>query len=75
MSRLQPHPLFDALKDEFGLRNDAALCRLIGATQPEISRVRARIQGVSAGLTIRIHHATKWTVERIASLSTAKEPA
>lgn len=66
------HLLFDAIKREFNLKNDAALAAFIGDTRPSISVIRAGKKTVPPLLILKIHKATKWPVSAIEALIEAK---
>lgn len=55
MKTSTPHPVFDELIARFKLKNDAALCRMLGVPAPTISKMRhGHIPGRDA-VAIAIH--------------------
>ena len=62
------HPLLDKIKQDFELKNDAALVAFLDANPPQISRIRTGTLGVSGDLKIVIHKKTGWPITRIESL-------
>lgn len=54
---LKPYFLFDSLKDEFNIKNDAALARDLSLAPPQISKVRNGLVPVNDSLILRIHEA------------------
>jgi plasmid maintenance system antidote protein VapI len=66
---LKPYELFDAIKREFGLKNDAALARELEFTPPQISKVRAGVIGCTDTLILRIHEKMGLTVQEIRELA------
>ena len=66
---LKPFELFDAIKREFGLKNDAALARELEFTPPQISKVRAGVIGCTDTLVLRIHEKLGLTVQEIRELA------
>jgi plasmid maintenance system antidote protein VapI len=61
------HPLLDFLKNEYGLKNDAALAKALGIKPPTISKIRANRNIVSAEMKIIIHKKTGMSIEDIES--------
>lgn len=70
---LKPYELFDAIKREFDLKNDAALARELEFTPPQISKVRAGIIGCTDTLILRIHEKLGLTVQEIRELAAKSE--
>lgn len=50
-----PHHLLDAIIGNNGLKNDAALCRILQVAPPRISKIRHGKLGVSADIILRLH--------------------
>lgn len=71
MSKLKPHPLLDAIKTQFDLDTDAALCRLLDVFQSPISRIRRGTIPVGDSIIIRIHEKTQMPIARIKELAAA----
>jgi hypothetical protein len=63
-----PHKLLDHLRAHFSLKNDAALCRSLGAQPPHICKVRRGVLPVSSHLILLIHEKTGMPVSRIRAL-------
>lgn len=61
------HALLDFLIKEYGLKNDAALSRALGVKPPALSKIRARVMGVSGDMKILIHKKTGMSIEDIES--------
>ena len=59
------HALLDAIRDEFELKNDAALSKLLGIQPPVISKIRHGKVLISPGHILRIYDATKWSIDKI----------
>jgi hypothetical protein len=72
MSNLQPHPLLDAVKSEFGLDTDADLCRFLAVFPYPISRIRRGKMPVGRSMMISIHEKTEWPLSRIKELVQVK---
>lgn len=61
----KPHALFDFLKQDSGLKSDAALAKALKITAPTISKMRSGKLKVGADLVLRIHLATEMPVREI----------
>ena len=57
-----PNRLLDAVIEKLNLKNDAALCRMLGISPPVVSKIRHRRLPVGASLLIRLHELTDWNV-------------
>lgn len=68
MANLKSFELFDAIKREFNLKNDAALARELKFTPPQISKVRARVLSCTDTLILRVHEVFGLTVPEIRDL-------
>lgn len=66
----QPRPLLDTLINEFGLRTDADLARILQKSRPEISKVRCGA-APSDSLILAIHETFDMPVARIRQLAAA----
>ena len=64
-----PHPLFDTIRKEFGLKSDGGVAEFLGISRPGVSKVRHGTSAVTAELILKIYHATKWSIEKIEGLS------
>ena len=53
-STYDPNNLLDALIQKLGLKNDAALCRVLEVAAPVISKIRHRRLPVGASILIRM---------------------
>lgn len=71
MSNLKPHPLLDAVKAEFQLETDAALCRFLDVFPYPVSRIRRGAMPVGDSMIIRIHEKTAMPIKRIKELAAA----
>lgn len=69
MRRLKPHKLLDTMIDEFKLKNDAALCRLLELDKGQISKLRNGRLPVNATHILYIHDVTGWEIKRIKALA------
>ena len=58
-----PNNLLDSLRDELGLKNDAALSRLLEFAPPEISKVRHHRLPVGASLLIRMREVSELSIK------------
>lgn len=67
--------LLDTLIRELGLKNDAALGRLIGVTPPHISKLRHGSLPVSAEVLIRIYDSTHYSIDQLRALLQEPETA
>lgn len=70
---MKQHELFDAIKREFNLKNDAHLARQLKFTPPQISKVRARVLTCTDTLILRIHEVFGLTVQEIRHLIAKSE--
>ena len=68
MPGLDPNKLLDELIDRLKLKNDAALCRLLGATPPTISKIRHHRLQVGAAILIRMHEASGISIRELRGL-------
>ena len=59
------HRLFDAITEEFKLKNDADLGRFLDLPPPQISRIRHHRYNVSGDMILRIYDKTDWSIEKI----------
>lgn len=62
---LKPYFLFDELKREFDLKNDAVLAKKLTLAPPQISKVRNATTTGNDSLILRIHEAFGWPVQKI----------
>lgn len=60
----QPHPLLDAIRDEYGLKTDAQVGRLLGLRPPVISKIR-RNGIVSADTILTVQRRLSWSLSKI----------
>lgn len=58
-----PNNLLDALIDNLGLKNDAALSRALEVAPPVISKIRHRRLPVGASLLIRMHEVSTLSIK------------
>lgn len=54
-TELNPNRLMDAVIQKLGLKNDAALSRVLDVAPPVISKIRSNALPVGATMKIRIH--------------------
>jgi plasmid maintenance system antidote protein VapI len=59
--------LFDAVRQQFGIRSDAALARQLDVEPPAISKARSR-RSISDALILRIHECLGMPVKEIRDL-------
>lgn len=57
--------LFDRLRSEFNLKNDAALAKFLHCGHPAVARMRNDTKPLGAAILIRIHESTGWPVREI----------
>lgn len=57
--------LLDFLLAKQELKNDAALCRLLGIAAPVISKIRYNKMGISAAMMITIHEKCGLSIAQI----------
>lgn len=53
-----PNRMLDAMINRLKLKNDAALCRLLGISPPMLSKIRHGRLPVGASILIRLHEET-----------------
>ena len=58
-----PGVMLNAVLDQLGLKNDAALCRSLKIAPPVISKVRNHRLPVGAALLIRLHEISGLTIQ------------
>ncbi len=58
-----PNNLIDSLIEKLGLKNDAALSRLLDVAPPVISKIRHRRLPVGASILIRMHEVSNLSVK------------
>ena len=63
--KFDPNLVLDALIDRFGLKNDAALSRMLHLRPPIISKLRHRRIRISSFILIRIHEVTELSIREI----------
>ncbi|MFA9217705.1 MAG: hypothetical protein ACEQSK_11445 [Sphingomonadaceae bacterium] len=68
-----PHLLLDTLIDRLGLKNDAALCRVLEVAPPRISKLRRRRADVNDEIVLRIHEACGVTIAELRALVQADQ--
>jgi plasmid maintenance system antidote protein VapI len=62
---LKPFNLFDTIKNDFGIKNDAALARQLGVAPPQVSKVRGGILPCTDSMILRIHEVYGLPVAKI----------
>lgn len=60
-----PIGLIDFLVDELNLKNDAALCRLLGLNPPVISKIRNRVLPITGDTLVRMQDLTNISVDTL----------
>lgn len=63
-----PNRLLDALIERLGLKNDAALCRILEVAPPVISKIRHARLPVGASMLIRMHEETGMSIRELRDL-------
>ncbi len=63
-----PGALLDAIIDIKRLKNDAALCRLLGVTPPLISKIRNGRLPIGPALLLRMHEETDLPIRELRAL-------
>lgn len=63
-----PNHLLDTVRQLLNLKNDAALSRHLDVSPPVISKVRHFKLPITAGLLIRLHEVTEWSVKDLRTL-------
>nr|WP_315218240.1 hypothetical protein [uncultured Duganella sp.] len=63
-----PNRLLDALLARLGLKNDAALSRLLGVEAPTISKIRHHRVRVGPAILLRMHEVSDLSIEELRSL-------
>lgn len=69
MKSLAPHPLFDALIQERGLKNDAELARFLEVQPPFLSKMRNRKADLNDTVRVSIMRKFRWTLKRVDELA------
>lgn len=67
-SQFQPDKLLDELISHMGLRNDAALSRMLELSAPTISKIRHRALPVSAAVLLQMHEVSGITIRDLRAL-------
>lgn len=60
-----PNRLLDFIVEKMGLKNDAALCRVLGVAPPVVSKIRHHKLPVTARLMIKIHKISDLSIREI----------
>ncbi|CAN5361591.1 hypothetical protein BH11PSE11_BH11PSE11_20480 [soil metagenome] len=63
-----PNPLLDLLIEKLKLKNDAALCRMLGVSPPVISKMRHRVLRVGSSMLIRMHEESGMSIRELREL-------
>lgn len=63
-----PNHLLNVLLERMQLKNDAALCRLLGVQPPLISKIRSRRLPVGSAMLLRMHEETGLSVRELRAL-------
>lgn len=67
------HALLDHLIERLNLKNSRALAQHLGVREPALSKIRARVNNVSAEFILLIYDKTDMTIEEIRSLIKKQE--
>lgn len=67
------HKLLDGLIRKLGLKNDAALARMLHIAPPIVSKLRHRKIGPSAEFILRVHEVTGMSIRDIRKLMGIRE--
>lgn len=71
-----PDHLLDTLLAQLGLKNDAALCRFLELSPPQISKIRHKRLIVSPAMLLVLHEKTGKSIQELRDLLyPAAEPA
>ncbi|MDR9836867.1 MULTISPECIES: hypothetical protein [Herbaspirillum] len=63
-----PAAFLDALQARYGLKNDAALSRVLEMTPAQISKIRSCTLPLNANVILRVHEVFKLPVEEIRNM-------
>lgn len=63
-----PGYLLDAVMRKYRLRNDAALCRFLKLSAPQISKIRHRRLAVSSAMLLLLHEKTDISIQELRAL-------
>lgn len=62
---LKPFNLFDTIKTDFRIKNDAVLARQLGVAPPQVSKVRNGALPCTDSMILRIHETYGMPVRKI----------
>lgn len=65
MSYTKENILLDVIIEQLGLKNDAALARLLEVSPPVVSKIRSSVTPIGPWLVIRIHEVSRMSVREI----------
>lgn len=68
ISSYNPNTLLEQLREHLGLKNDAALSRILEVAPPVISKIRHRKLPVGASLLIRMHEVSGMSIRDLRAL-------
>lgn len=68
MKAADANPLLDTIIDNLGLKNDAALSRILEVAPPVISKIRHRKLHIGASMLIRMHEETNLSIRELKNL-------
>jgi len=63
-----PEKLLDTMHARLGLKNDAALARLLELPPAVVSKLRRRQASITAALLVRMHDITGWSISDLRAL-------
>jgi hypothetical protein len=72
--KYDPNNLLDTLIKKLGIKNDAALSRVLEVAPPVISKIRHKTLPVGPNLLIRIHEETGLSIREIRALMGDQRP-
>ena len=64
-----PYPLFDHIRDMYGIKTDRHLAQILGISHPLLSRIRHRVIRITPIVILAVHEQTSIPVARIKELS------
>lgn len=63
-----PDKLLDAMHARLGLKNDAAVARLLELPPAVVSKLRRRQASITAAILVRMHDITGWSISDLRAL-------
>ena len=65
----QPEVLVEHLLDHFHVRNDAALCRVLGMHAPQLCRIRKKKNAINGDMLLRIYDISEIPIDKIREIA------